>query len=79
MRLAQVTVSLRPGAPEPEPSAGVEVIRAVTIRQFRATREDPDEAQQAVQAALDAYLAVAGDQAQAMGPVVVVPGEDWAP
>jgi hypothetical protein len=71
--MAQAHVVVRPGGLEPEPGEGIEVTRAATVRRFRAWREDADEAVLAVQAALDAYLARAGDQARLLGPAVAVP------
>jgi hypothetical protein len=79
MRMAQAHVVLRPGAPEPRPSEGVEVIRAASVRRFRAWHEDVSEAERAVRAAVGAYLARAGDQARLLGPAVLVPGKHWLP
>jgi hypothetical protein len=71
--MAHAHVALRPGAPEPEPGSGIEVTRAATVRRFRAWRDDAGEAVQAVQAAVDDYMARAGDQARLLGPAVAVP------
>jgi hypothetical protein len=73
-RLAHAHVVVRPAAPAPEPGEGVEADRpARTVLRFRAWRDDADEAVRVVQAAVDAYLARAGDQARLLGPAVAVP------
>ena len=80
MRLAQAIVALKPGAPEPVPGAGVEVTRHSNARRFRARREDGEQAVADVRGAMDAYMAVAGDQARPLGPVALVPdGADEPP
>jgi hypothetical protein len=77
--MAQVMVALRPGAPEPAPGEGVEITRGGNVRLLRAWHENASQALLAVQAAVDSYLANAGDQAALLGPVAVVPGQHWQP
>ena len=79
MRMAQATIALRPGAPEPEPDEGIEITRGGNVRLLRAHRENASQALLAVQALVDSYLASAGDQAALLGPVAVVPGQHWQP
>jgi hypothetical protein len=72
--MAHAHVVVRPAAPAPDPGCGAETDRpARTILRFRAWRADAAEAVQVVQAAVDAYLAAAGDQARLLGPAVAVP------